>query len=140
MFETILICGSRTWGATDDALQNMRDVTLFESAMSMWLDKHGAPALVVAGGARGADTFGELWAKRRAKAVRVFPADWKRFGRSAGPKRNQQMLDEGRPQAVIAFTRDLRTSRGTRDMVTRARKAGLPVWLPVPGSDDPSAK
>jgi hypothetical protein len=54
-------------------------------------------------------------------------ANWKLFGLSAGPIRNQQMLDEGKPDFVIAFHDNLYASRGTQDMVTRAMKAGVPV-------------
>lgn len=58
-----------------------------------------------------------------------FPAKWKEFGRAAGPIRNQQMLDEGKPELVLAFHDDLENSKGTKDMVGRAMKADLPVIL-----------
>ena len=44
-----------------------------------------------------------------------------RNGRKAGPIRNQQMLDEGRPSLVVAFP----GGRGMADMVRRARNAGV---------------
>ena len=44
-------------------------------------------------------------------------------------RRNARMLHEGRPERVIAFTDDLAGSRGTADMVRRARSAGLPVLV-----------
>lgn len=137
MYPRILICGSR----------NFTDHEFFNLAMTAWTAKHGDPEVVIEGCARGADHLAEQWARSfggdgflATVGLAHFPADWDRHGRAAGPIRNQQMLDEGRPDAVIAFTPDLRVSRGTRDMVTRARRAGLPVWLPVAGSDDPSAR
>jgi hypothetical protein len=118
--------------------------------MQSWVAKHGLPRDIVEGCARGADNLAEYWVAhhndtvtdigRQDVVIHHFPADWDRHGRGAGPIRNQQMLDEGQPDAVIAFTLNLSTSRGTRDMVRRSRRAGLPVWLPVPGSDDPSAR
>jgi hypothetical protein len=48
-------------------------------------------------------------------------ADWEKLGRSAGPIRNQAMLDEGRPDLVVAFP----GHHGTADMVRRARAAGV---------------
>lgn len=138
LYRIVLICGSREF--TD------RDI--FDRAMQQWLDKFGMPREIVEGCARGADSLAEDWAYTHGAADSVsvanvilqhFPANWNRHGRAAGAIRNQQMLDYG-PDAVIAFTRDLRSSRGTRDMVTRARRAGLRVWLPVAGSDDPSAR
>ena len=46
--------------------------------------------LVVHGGARGADTLGGEWAAAHSIRVEVFPADWKRHRRSAGPRRTSR--------------------------------------------------
>ena len=51
------------------------------------------------------------------------PADWKRYGRGAGPARNQAMLVEFNPQLLVAFP----GGKGTADMVRRAQKAGVRV-------------
>ncbi len=53
----------------------------------------------------------------------VYEADWHEHGRAAGPIRNARMIAEGRPDLVIAFP----GGRGTADMVSRARKAGIEV-------------
>lgn len=79
--------------------------------------------VVIHGGASGADSLAGEWAELRGKACRVVFADWGRHGPSAGPKRNQTMLDEHAPDIVIAFP----GGRGTADMVRRAKKAGVPV-------------
>ena len=55
--------------------------------------------------------------------VKEYPADWQKHGRAAGPIRNQQMLDEGKPDLVVAFD----GGRGTADMIARAEKAGVRV-------------
>jgi hypothetical protein len=57
----------------------------------------------------------------------AYPADWNTHGRTAGPIRNSRMLAEGKPDLVLAFTHDLSKSIGTRDMVTKARAAGVRV-------------
>lgn len=54
---------------------------------------------------------------------RRYPAQWSLHGRSAGPRRNQRMLDEGRPDLVLAFP----GARGTADLVRRAQAAGVLV-------------
>jgi len=46
---------------------------------------------IVSGGARGADSLAERYAKEHNLPLKVFPADWNRFGKSAGYKRNRQM-------------------------------------------------
>ena len=57
--------------------------------------------------------------------VLQYKANWKKYGRAAGPIRNQQMLDEGKPDLVLAFWKN--KSRGTEDMIRRARKVGVEV-------------
>jgi hypothetical protein len=78
---------------------------------------------VIHGGARGADFLAGEWAEFRGIPCRVFKADWVKYKNGAGPIRNQQMLDEGKPDVVIAFP----GGNGTADMMTRSRKAGLYV-------------
>ncbi len=84
---------------------------------------------VLAGGCRGADTLAVRAARSLGVPFREFPADWQRFGKAAGPMRNQQMLDEGGPDLVVAFHPHLEESKGTKDMVHRAIAQGIPLWL-----------
>jgi hypothetical protein len=79
--------------------------------------------LVIAGGARGADAMAEWWAKAAGVPRDVYQADWTGLGRKAGPIRNQRMLDEGKPDLVVAFP----GGRGTADMVRRCREAGVEI-------------
>ena len=53
----------------------------------------------------------------------VFQADWAGLGRKAGPIRNKLMLDEGKPDLVVAFP----GGRGTAHMTRIARGAGIEV-------------
>jgi len=82
---------------------------------------------IIAGEARGADTLAKTFAARHEFKYLGFPALWGQYGKAAGPIRNQQMLDEGRPDLVLAFHDDIEHSKGTGDIVRRARKAGIPV-------------
>lgn len=81
---------------------------------------------LIHGAARGADTLAADWALDRGVLCNAYPADWERDGRGAGPIRNQRMLDQGKPDGVVAFA----GGRGTADMVRRANAAGLPVYQP----------
>jgi hypothetical protein len=97
---------------------------------------------VISGKATGADTLGEMFADEFGFPVIAFPADWKNvdvpgaviryhadgtpFNKNAGPCRNQRMLDEGRPDIVIVFTRG---GPGSSDMISRASKAGVPLHV-----------
>lgn len=79
--------------------------------------------LVIHGGAAGADTLAGRWAASRGVPAEVYPADWSRWGRAAGPRRNREMLGRGCPDVVVAFA----GGRGTANMVGQARAAGVPV-------------
>jgi hypothetical protein len=60
--------------------------------------------------------------------VRKYPAKWHTYGKAAGPIRNREMLKEN-PELVIAFHDDIKNSKGTKDMVTIAQKAGITVVI-----------
>lgn len=82
--------------------------------------------VLVHGGARGVDTIaGEVGASLGYE-VRVYPADWERYGRGAGPIRNKHMLVMEMPDLVVAFHRDLKNSRGTQDCLIQAEKMNIP--------------
>lgn len=114
----VLVCGSRDFD----------DRAAIGNRLWVLMARIG-PFTVIEGDARGADRIAGEWADLMGVPHLRFPADWKRYGRAAGPIRNQQMLDEGRPDLVLAFTHDITTSKGTKDMVTRAQQAGLPVYI-----------
>lgn len=78
--------------------------------------------VVIHGGAAGADASAQAWAEDLGIAVYALPADWARFGRSAGPIRNGKLLDL-RPSLVVAFP----GGRGTADCVRQARARKIPV-------------
>lgn len=85
-----------------------------------WLPKD---VTVIHGAAVGADSLAGEWAVVNWCAEEPYPADWASHGKAAGPIRNQRMLDEGKPDLVVAFP----GGRGTADMVRRAKAAGVPV-------------
>src|SRR4029453_8101869 len=68
---------------------------------------------IITGGARGADQLGYRWAWKHAIRHQVFRADWERFGKSAGIRRNLQMAQEG--DVLVAFWDG--QSPGTRHMI-----------------------
>ena len=78
---------------------------------------------IISGMARGADRLAWQWAQDRGVKCFEFPADWDRYQNAAGPKRNQQMIDEGFPDAGIAF----HGTSGTADMVRRLKANCIPV-------------
>ena len=77
---------------------------------------------VVCGCATGADTCGEEWAKRKRIPVERFPADWQRYGKSAGYIRNEKMAKYA--QACVLFP----GGKGTKNMEVEAKRHGLKIW------------
>lgn len=82
-------------------------------------------SLIIQGGAPGGDGIGGEWAFRNGIPQLVFRADWNRYSAAAGPKRNQQMIDEGKPDRGLGFPGDV----GTRDMMKRLHKHEIPFNL-----------
>jgi hypothetical protein len=76
---------------------------------------------VVSGGARGIDTDGEIYAKARDIPLKIFPADWNRFGKSAGYRRNAEMAKYA--DSVVLFE----GGKGTNHMYDIAVREGLLV-------------
>jgi len=123
----VLICGGRDYADRDKLYREM-DRICQERGFYHGGDSSGEPnwlpnVTVISGMARGADSLGCGWAETNWCPVLEFPADWRRDGRAAGPIRNQKMLDEGKPDVVVAFP----GGRGTADMVQRSRRAGVEV-------------
>ena len=76
---------------------------------------------IVSGGCRGADKFGEDYARHYQLKLTVFPADWNAYGKSAGPKRNEKMAEYA-DMCIL-----LPGGCGTADMESRARAHGLKI-------------
>ena len=115
----LLICGDRDWW----------DKSLIEQYIILY-----KPSVIIEGNARGADRMAGEAAKEFGIELEVYPADWNTYGKAAGPIRNTQMLKEGKPDKVLAFHDDIEASKGTKNMVTQARKAGIPVEVVAHGT------
>lgn len=81
--------------------------------------------IIISGMALGADTLAVEFADWYGIPTLKFPADWDRYKKGAGPIRNQQMIDEGKPNLCVAFL--MPNSRGTRDMITRCKFENIEV-------------
>lgn len=83
--------------------------------------------IIISGCSNGADRLGELYAEENGFKIEKHPADWKRYGRSAGPKRNEEMAKIA--DAVICFWD--RKSRGTKSMIDFANKYKKPLKIKI---------
>jgi len=117
----VLVCGGRDYGYKWEGGKKIVDYDVINKAID--IVKEVKPSYLIHGGATGGDEIAVYTAKALDLPVVCFSADWKTHGKAAGPIRNQKMLDEGKPDLVVAFP----GSSGTADMVRRANKAGVEV-------------
>lgn len=108
----LLVCGGRDFDNRD----------LLRWQMNLAVGEH-KNVTVIHGGARGADRLAGAIAEAAGIPVVVFRAYWDRYGKRAGFIRNKQMLDEGKPDLVLAAP----GGAGTKMMVEIALSAGVPV-------------
>ncbi len=111
----VLICGGR----------DFHDYDLLKTFLSGLQVTRGRFTTIIHGGYRGADALARTYAKRHQIPDEEFKAEWQKFGPAAGPIRNKRMLDEGKPDLVVAFS----GGAGTANMIRQADRAGIPVEL-----------
>jgi hypothetical protein len=114
----IAVVGSRTWS----------DVEAIESLLDRALGTYGEELVIVSGGAKGADTIGERWARRNQVPTLIHLPFWDRHGRKAGFVRNQHIVRDA--ELVIAFR--VPGSKGTQLTIDLALKAGIPCHIIEP--------
>lgn len=110
----VLVCGSRDY-ADRDQIYHVLDAYRARIGPGMFL---------INGGATGADTIAREWAVDRKVDHVTLYAKWDLEHKAAGPIRNSRML-KLKPKLCLAFSKDFRNSRGTRDMVKKCQKAGV---------------
>jgi hypothetical protein len=100
------------------------------------LERFPPGTIIVHGACRGADNIAGYVAECLGFEVRRYPADWGKFGKGAGPIRNQHMLDKEHPDPkgfyideVLAFHEDPSLGTGTKDMIKRAEKASPAILV-----------
>lgn len=108
----VLVCGGREFS------NDLMMAAVLDHLHSIHQFSH-----VIEGEQRGADVMARDWALSRGIEVVPFPADWNKYHRAAGGIRNTRMLNEGKPDLVVAFP----GHTGTMDMVRKSKERGVPV-------------
>lgn len=116
----VLVCGGR----------DFMDNAMAYKALDILHSNYGFD-VVIEGDARGADRIAGYWARKNKLDNVKFPAKWTQYGKRAGPIRNQAMLDEGRPDLVVAFP----GGKGTADMIARAERRDIQVVKVIDAGD-----
>ena len=113
----VLVCGGRDYADTAKVYHCLDTL--------LWL--YG-DLMIITGAARGADTIAEQWAKSRQQIYVGFCAQWGKYGKSAGTKRNAEMAALSGAKQLVAF----HGGRGTLNMISTARNLDeeIVIWLP----------
>lgn len=136
----VLIAGSRSFGDYDFLCENVEkilqemcrtpnlvgpDETIYDDAP--WYKDGKFLIKNICGLAEGADQLGGRWAKENGYNVIEFPADWGKWGRSAGHIRNAEMVNfiKEYPHKVAIFFWD-GESKGTNGCIELCKKHGIP--------------
>ena len=109
----LLICGGR----------NYSNALHLCAVLNQLIAERGRPEMVIHGGAKGADSLADKWARGHGIYTRVYHAAWRMGGRAAGPARNRIMISDGQPDLVVVFP----GGAGTRNMRQLALTAGIEV-------------
>jgi len=120
----IIIAGDRTITSFD--------TRVLQDAVFAFLEPEDARAIeIVSGGARGADAVGEAFSRLvLGREPKVFPADWAKHGKAAGPMRNEQMARYA--DGAVILQRD-RPSPGSSNMAMWMLLLGKPVRVLTTG-------
>lgn len=125
----IIVAGSRTCS----------DYKLISKVLSKYVKTcidNGIHPEFVSGGCRGVDTIAEMFCKQNNYPIKVFKADWERYGKRAGYLRNKQMADYAAETGGILIAFWDGESRGTKMMIKLAKMSGLCVKVFTTGGNN----
>lgn len=106
----VLVTGSRWWPDNGTVERELREYAV------------PGNVLIHGGCPTGADAIADRYWRSQWLPIEVYPAEWQKYGKSAGPVRNQAMVNS-KPDIVIGFL--LHGSKGTADCLRRARGAHI---------------
>jgi len=100
------------------AIIGSRSFNNYDLVLETLLEYENTITLIVSGGAKGADTLGERWAKEKNKEVLIFYPEWDKYGKSAGFRRNKDIIENS--DIVFAFWDGV--SKGTKSSIDLTNK------------------
>lgn len=117
MIKRIVIAGCRNYNNYEEAKEY---IDFFISNI-----KTKYELIFLSGGCRGADSLGERYANENGFKIEHYPAEWKKYGKSTGPKRNKKMAEAA--DFVICFWDN--KSPGTKSMIEHTKKLNKPLKI-----------
>ncbi len=116
MTKRVVIAGSRHYS----------DYEFFRQKVDLSLSRirNEYNLIILSGHCSGVDLMAERYAEDNGFQVEIYPAEWSRYGRGAGPKRNKAMIDNA--DYAIAFSSG---GKGTKSLIELAHKKGIPIKI-----------
>lgn len=111
--EKIAIVGSRDFNRASDIIR--------------FIDSLSIDTIIVSGCADGADAIALRYGRRMGHEVEKKVADWKRYGRGAGPIRNREIVTSGISVLHVFLVAGRLAGRGSSDCIAQAYRLGIPV-------------
>lgn len=97
--------------------RNYNNYNVFKAFIDEILKNKEYPITILSGHCLGVDTMAEQYANQNGFELEIFPAEWKEYGRAAGPLRNKKMVEQC--DMVIAFWDS--KSKGTQSLISYAK-------------------
>lgn len=107
-----------------DYTDNEFVINILDGLLSNIVTKHNRRVHIIEGGAYGVDALAKLYALQNKLPYTEVKADWDKYGRSAGPRRNQKMAEMS--DYCIVFYKG---TRGSASMISEALKQNVPVYV-----------
>lgn len=105
--------------------RNFNDYECFNENIKTFICNYGKIDKIVSGGASGADHLAERYAKENNIPIIIHKPEWNKYGKFAGPKRNQYIIDDS--THLIAFLSP--DSKGTYDSINKAKSKNIPLMI-----------
>ena len=106
--------------------RNYNDYTLFSEYVKSCLSEFISDNVtIISGHCSGVDCMAERYAKENGLKCLVYPADWGKYGRAAGPIRNKALVENS--DAIIAFWDG--KSKGTKNLIDIAARQSKRIWV-----------
>ena len=107
--------------------RDFNDYVMFCSCIEKYLKTVDDTKKIIflSGHCSGADEMAEKYAKEKGYVLEIYPADWKKYGKAAGPKRNKEMVEKS--DIIIAFWDG--KSKGTKNLIDLAKKKDIQIKI-----------
>ena len=105
--------------------RNYNDYENFKIHIKDFINKYGNIDKIISGGASGTDSLADRYAKENNIPLVVYVPEWNKYGKYAGPKRNQYIINDS--THIIAFLSSI--SKGTYDSINRAKIKKIPLII-----------